>query len=259
MLHENCCFVTLTYSDEHLPNAGALHKKDLQLFLKKVRKSIDPVRVRYFAVGEYGEKSHRPHYHLSLFGMSGSQIFDVRGEALTGTSVLEKAWDKGFVYVGEFNEASAQYVSRYVVKHLSDRKSGAAALFPVPEFATMSLKPGLGAGAMEIVAATLIQTVQSWESGDVVHALKIGRRKIPLGRYLLSTLRNRVGFTDEYISQIKEEATFQQSLDMLAVFVNTPSALTVTDAYKKEVSQKIKQVETRYSIWNSKHKTKDQL
>lgn len=281
LLHEHNCFCTLTYDDDHLPANGALQPKDLQLFLKRLRREIDPLRIRYFAVGEYGEKTRRPHYHLTLFGLSRSQILDGglydaarksthhanRGDVSRETEksrdkkrpdfkisdeVINACWQKGFTYVSEFNEATAQYVSRYVVKYLKDKKDGW--IPPVPEFARMSLRPGLGSGAMSIVAQTLKNQVQSWETGDVPHELKLGKRKIPLGRYLLSTLRDRVGFEADYVAKIKEEAAFQQSLDMLTVFANTENALTVTEAYKKDTLQKILQVESRYNIWLSKHK-----
>lgn len=250
MLHEENGFVTLTYDEEHLPADRALVKRDLQLFLKRLRKAVDPIRVRYFAVGEYGEDSKRPHYHLTLFGMSRFSVHDSVDGPITGEEVVKRCWPFGYSLLAEFNEATAQYVSRYVVKHLKDRKAGN--VFPIPEFATMSLRPGLGAGAMDIVAKALNETVQNWESGDVVSSLRIGRRSIPLGRYLIKNLRQRVGFTDEYIAQIKEEASFQKSLDMLAVFSNLPEAFTIKEAYKTDIAQKISQVENRYNIWLSK-------
>lgn len=65
--HAQNCFVTLTYADEHLPPDGSLCKRDLTLFLKRLRKSRPGQKIRYFACGEYGERLRRPHYHLILF------------------------------------------------------------------------------------------------------------------------------------------------------------------------------------------------
>jgi hypothetical protein len=59
----------LTYDDEHLPPNNSLLKKDLQKFFYKLRQKIKPIKIRYFAVGEYGSnKTKRPHYHIILFG-----------------------------------------------------------------------------------------------------------------------------------------------------------------------------------------------
>lgn len=48
-------FVTLTYDDEHLPSDKALHKKEVQNFMKRLRK-YSGLKLRYYAVGEYGTK-----------------------------------------------------------------------------------------------------------------------------------------------------------------------------------------------------------
>ena len=64
-------FVTLTYDDAFLPNRNSLCPKDLQLFIKRLRKHYSKkypgVKVRFLASGEYGDLSWRPHYHIILF------------------------------------------------------------------------------------------------------------------------------------------------------------------------------------------------
>lgn len=60
-------FLTLTYNDEHLPPGAQLSKRDLQLFIKRLRK-VNP-GIKYFAVGEYGTDKGRPHYHLVIFNL----------------------------------------------------------------------------------------------------------------------------------------------------------------------------------------------
>jgi hypothetical protein len=142
--HESNAFITLTYAPENCP--PELRKRDLQLFLKRLRK-LSARSFRYFAVGEYGSKYSRPHYHAILFG------FDFQDRQLHGGSpehpiyrsaLLEKAWPHGFSTVGSVTPASAQYVAQYTVKKLN---GDAAARYNgrQPEFALMSLKPGIGA------------------------------------------------------------------------------------------------------------------
>ena len=67
-LHEHNCFLTLTFDDDHLPSDHSVHVRDVQLFLKRLRKSLGDTKVRFFACGEYGAKNDRPHYHLIIFG-----------------------------------------------------------------------------------------------------------------------------------------------------------------------------------------------
>ena len=59
----NAMFLTLTYDDDNLPTNETLVKKDVQDFIKRLRKFYNDVKIRYFAVGEYGSEKHRPHYH----------------------------------------------------------------------------------------------------------------------------------------------------------------------------------------------------
>lgn len=104
-------FVTLTYDDEHLPDKGTLKKRDLELFIKRLRKSVSPRKIRYYASGEYGENgTFRPHYHIILFGIS---VHDALEDC-------PKIWDKGFVHAGIVTYASARYVAQYIDKKYYD-------------------------------------------------------------------------------------------------------------------------------------------
>ena len=144
LTHTSNAFVTLTYNQENLPEDGSLVPRHLQLFFKRLRKNLDPIRVRFFSVGEYGDTSYRPHYHASLFGLG-----------LQHSQVIEKSWPHGFVQVAEFNYYTAQYTCGYVVKKMTKpddtRLNGR-----YPEFARMSNRPGIGADAMEVIADSVL-------------------------------------------------------------------------------------------------------
>ena len=103
---ESSIFVTLTYSEEELPQDKLVSKRDLQLFLKRLRKSY-PTPLKYYASGEYGEKTDRPHYHLIIFGMK-----------LTDEHYIETAWNKGRIDVGTVTIESCRYVASYIQKKL---------------------------------------------------------------------------------------------------------------------------------------------
>lgn len=253
LTHDENCFVTLTYSDDNLPRDGSLDPKALQLFLKRVREKIEPLRIRFFAVGEYGEHSLRPHYHLSLFGLSGFTVVHGHNAAFTGSQAIAASWPHGFVQVGEFTPASAGYLTGYVVKKLKDRTTGALG-DRRPEFARMSNRPGIGAASMLTIAKSLndggIPFIE--ETGDIPHSLKIGRKNVPLPRYLIQKLREAIGFTDEYIAEIKAAGTMEKSLEMLALHMGLEEPKSPKENYLQEVSQKIENLVKRSQIYSSR-------
>lgn len=155
-LHEHNQFVTLTYSDEALPDDGGLRYRHFQLFMKRVRKRFGPVR--FFMCGEYGEKLSRPHYHACVFGLylPDRQVWSVReGVTLYRSPALEALWKYGFVTVGDVTFESANYVARYVTKKITGKASvehyrrvdavTGEVVSVSPEFVRMSLRPGIGA------------------------------------------------------------------------------------------------------------------
>lgn len=125
--HERNCFVTLTYAEDRT----VLSKRDLQLFWKRLRK-LHPLR--YFVTGEYGTKTHRPHYHAIVFGL------DFRGgsysinEKLYGNPILDSTWGLGHVVVADATPESMSYVAGYCNKKLGDSDT----------FSLMSRRPGIG-------------------------------------------------------------------------------------------------------------------
>lgn len=189
--YEENAFVTLTYADDSQVSLDPDHLKN---FLKRLRKDVYPKRIRYYAVGEYGDKTGRPHYHLALFGFPTC----VRGKTQPGRSGsccpvcdrVRSVWGQGLVDVARIEPASARYIAGYVVKkmtkHDDERLEGR-----FPEFARMSLKPGIGAGAMHEVASALL--THDPDCADVPSVLQHGRARMPLGRYLRRELRHLMG------------------------------------------------------------------
>jgi len=70
----------------------------------------------------------------------------------------------------------------------------------------MSLKPGIGLGAMDDVASVLLQHVDDPDA-PVPTALRHGKRLLPLGRYLRDGLRLRLGHEKGANAREKAEAT----------------------------------------------------
>lgn len=146
-------FLTLTYSPEHLPKDNMLHVRDFQLFMKRLRKSLDGQKIRFFHCGEYGDKGDRPHYHAIVFNYCPCDLVLYRSAAhgyLFTSAHLSQLWGKGFVVVGAVTFDSCAYVARYVMKkalgknaieHYTDPETGE---IRKPEYVTMSRRPGIG-------------------------------------------------------------------------------------------------------------------
>jgi len=108
--HADSVFVTLTYNPENAPQFNSLEKASLQRFWKRLRKSLDERKIMYYACGEYGEQSARPHYHAIIFGIS-NRPEDVE--------TIQKAWPYGFIKCGTVTYDSARYVADYIQKKYS--------------------------------------------------------------------------------------------------------------------------------------------
>lgn len=151
-LHEHNCFITLTYADEHLPAYSSLHYPDLQNFWKRLRHQVNPLR--YYAVGEYGDTTNRPHYHACIFGTAFLEQRTILRETphrLWTNDTLSEAWGKGHVSVGALTFQTAQYTASYVTKKLNRARQyvrvdpDTGELIPlVQPRAFMSLKPAIG-------------------------------------------------------------------------------------------------------------------
>lgn len=192
--HVRSYFVTLTYAPQSLPPDGSLVPSDMQMFLKRLRSAIAPIRIRFYGVGEYGDKTFRPHYHLVLFGMPELFLGKHDGkEVKCNSCVLCSAWSAGLVHVGEVSRESAAYVASYTCKKMTqgdDPRLGGRH----PEFARMSLRPGIGSLAADQIAEVIRgkDGVLHLSRGDVPTVLRQDRRLWPLGRYLRNRLRLRV-------------------------------------------------------------------
>lgn len=136
MWQENC-MITLTYSKTD----GNLCKRDLQLFIKRLRDRIKPIKIRYFACGEYGGKGNRPHYHIIIFNWFPNDCRFVKKENdvyYYASDFVSEVWGNGFISVGNVTIKSAKYCAKYLSK--IDKRH-----HDVKPFTLMSRKPGIGA------------------------------------------------------------------------------------------------------------------
>lgn len=163
-------FITLTYAPEHIVyNENGVpypSKEHFQKFMKRLRKHVEPYKIRYYAVSEYGQnKTLRPHFHLLLFR------FPLH---LSIYQIMDKSWDKGFYTVGEVTPASIRYVSYYIHKKSFVPPGG------TPTFSLMSRRPGIG---FDYLNPRKIKWHKSGENFRN-YIVKEGGQKVLLPRYL---------------------------------------------------------------------------
>ena len=135
-MHDNNCFITLTYDDSKLPERPvgvlpaniSLYYEDFQLFMKRLRKHFHPQVIRFYMAGEYGENFGRPHFHSCLFGIDfpDRELFSrtPSGSLIYRSKILESLWPHGYSSVGNFYFKSAAYVARYVMKKITGDPAG---------------------------------------------------------------------------------------------------------------------------------------
>lgn len=172
--HDSAYFVTLTYNDEHVPVSYygdpasgdalpvfTLVKNDLQRFIKRLRKAFPNDHIRYYACGEYGDNTYRPHYHLIIFGLHLEDLVlwksSLQGHSYYTSDSLQAVWSDrgsngkgicsplGYVVVGNVTWDTCAYTARYVMKKLVGDESSFYDDFNIEKpFVLMSRKPGIG-------------------------------------------------------------------------------------------------------------------
>lgn len=206
---DNCIFLNLSFDDEHLifgkKGFATLSKEVLQTFWKDFRYYVG--KCRYLACGEYGDERHRPHYHAIVYGVSKDNpvFYDLfYSQAKHAYIGYCKAWPYGEVVLGTVTIGSCQYCAKYTVKRKTG-KSGKAYYEKfgiLPEFATMSRRPGLGYDY-------LMKNLDLIKSRNYV---MLKGHKLPLGRYYESKLyppdtEERESYL--YEKQIKSEKAYK--------------------------------------------------
>ena len=227
-------FVTLTYSDDTVPlsetGIPTLRPEDLKNFnyrLRKLHRHIGPYR--YFAVGEYGDKTERPHYHVILFGVLPSAEKMIH-EAWNSGKDLQDDQPRGHTMTGIMNPDRAAYACGYTTKKMT--KPGDARLGDrYPEFTRSSTRrlPGLPGGGIGCVAipflATSMQSARGQialaKHGDVWRSIRIGGKIYPLSDYMRRRLRDHIGISNDPV----ERAAQLGHVDLDTGEIKTPEPL----------------------------------
>jgi len=223
MCHPFSCFVTLTYRDSDLPRVegdgtpSTLVPKHLQDWLKRYRNLHYPEKLRFYAVGEYGDTSGRPHYHAMLFNVRGcehgiTRFKDNTGQCCDFCKRITDSWGFGNVFTGSLSYMSASYIAGYTTKKMTNKndiRMKVGNYWRYPEFSRMSRDGAIGGDYMWEIASDMIKNGLDDMMADVPSAIRRGGKMLPFGRTLKRKLRVCIGrdanAPQEVIDGIKAE------------------------------------------------------
>lgn len=197
-------FVTLTYDPENVPlTVGydqTLKKKETTQWVQNQIKAGPSFR--YYLVGEYGDVSGRPHYHMALF--PDSPDFCIRE--------WQQRWRRGFVSAYPLQGNRAAYLAKYTVKKLTSWEDSRLLPGQEPEFRTSSRTPAIGHRAWESLARAYETAEGSKilaERGDIERTCRLDGKVYPLDNYLKRKMREYLGIPLRHIDRLTHEGYYQ--------------------------------------------------
>lgn len=249
-------FLTLTYDDQHLPEGGKTNYRDVQLFLKRLRKTMAKPEnggynnIRFFACAEYGSIFKRPHYHLIVFGIKFKDAVIV-GKSKFGenqwrstSETLTQVWGKGNAEIGTVTTQSISYCASYVVEKITGKAAKqhyertnpeTGEIYDVPpEMARMSTNPGIGKPFFDKFKDDL------WK-GNVVHP--IDRVTVALPTYFKRKLKELD--VERYEALVEEQkqklaqidASLEQAGDSRYKIANRKEKLSKINIYRRAMKK----------------------
>lgn len=213
---ESAKFLTFTYAEEHLPisehGEAQLKKKDFQNFMKRLRNENLKMylkhnkwstvkeamalvkQLRYYAVGEYGTETCRPHYHAIMFNMQPhmEHRLDNFKPLEDNHNKINNIWQKGQVDIGDVTPASINYVTKYVITRNKDE------IYKTKEFALMSRRPAIG--------SNYVHDTKKWHQiNGYFYAKDTNGNRVPLPRFYTDKIHSKL---EQKLNNIK---TLQKS------------------------------------------------
>lgn len=249
-ISDTAYFITLTYNTENLHFAlkarrPTLNKRDVQLFIKRLRKQHPGQKLKYYLAAEYGgTKKMRPHYHLIIFNMQLTTLLGeqtARRTLKVPTLYLDgkfeyniKLWDKGHITIGTVTNASSMYTLKYLSKpkrvpqyKRDDRE---------PEFSLISKNIGKN--------YTDSQQIKDWHRADPNERMFVHFQnyKIAMPRYYkeqIYTAEEREQIAEHIIEKQKTERIKQRKTEKLKDRIKYINNILAIKVDKKRQQNKI--------------------
>ena len=231
--HDDSVFITLTYDDKHLPANASLRKSDLQKFFKRLRKRLGERKIRYFACGEYGDQTQRPHYHAIIFGLSLSSD----DKQLVKDSWPFCDWSNGSIARNSFGMAEPDSIS-YVAQYIDKKFSGDLA---EEEYVKKNREP-----VFKLSSLGLGRDYCDRNSGNIRHyaSLRFRGKDIGLPRYYL----DRLGLPAEFIRSRAAESEIEEVEELTGL-----KGMTMDDVYYRCKPEQVRSIQERVKQGKEQH------
>ena len=196
---------------------GSLYKAHVPTFMKDLREDLRNNKnlfIRFYACGEYGDatkNTHRPHYHLILFGIGLDDLENLRHvgfnelrQEVYSSDTISRHWPYGFISVGDVSWKSCAYVSRYITKKALDPtdEDFLDAYGKAHMFSLMSRRPGIGKPYLESHPDCL-------DFSTIYLSTKDGAKKLNTPKYFVKSLESTD--KEKYDKIIAERALYAQN------------------------------------------------
>lgn len=229
--HQAAAWATLTYADEHLvrppqEEQGTLYKPHLSGYLKRLRERVRPSTVRFFGVGEYGDQTLRPHYHVILYGVPPHE------------RAIAKAWPFGHVRVDPVTPSNIAYTAGYAQKKIRAGR-GPARSYVDPDtgeyfewqepFRLCSRRPGIGGAAR--------RHARSWRDSAIYQG-----KPVPVPRYLHDAWKASADADDLALREAQQEELVRR---LWANMPNNLQEMTNEIVRRRDAAEEI--AEARYA------------
>ena len=218
--------VTLTYDGDQGVNAVTLIYKDVQDFLKRLRKKH---KCRYIVTGEYGSAKGRSHWHIILF------FKDSWPEVTSNKRVDWKYWKHGFSYFQEPDWKGFEYCLKYVLKDQTSRQSDS--------HLAMSKKPPLGNEffqqlAKQYVEQALVTQTYFYKFGDVRDYKNREKGFMMQGK-------TRENFMETFVNEWEDKYSHEPLSELVTDYYDDITEIEYTDEelYERLHYQPVKYVE----------------
>jgi hypothetical protein len=187
--------------------------------MKRLRKRLKYTKIKYYACGEYGSDTARPHYHAIIYNLPTNITKD--------PNIIDKIWSKGHIHIDPVNTNTIRYVTKYILKKNftiredTDKRQ--------QEFSLMS--KGLG-------KSYLTPQMKNYHRENMLaHVTLAGGILTPLPRYFKDKI-----FDDAMKEQLSEEAELYRNYNFEKLFnSNHDKKLEWKNNLRKQEAKRLKQ------------------